>query len=214
VIRVFIVAPSSLARSGLKNLVARRDVKVVGNAANFDSLADQLADAEPDVVLIDGSAEPPDSILEPLKSSEIASEIPVVVLVADWASTESLAEALRAGVRAVLPEDVSSDQIFTALQAAGAGLVILHPQEVSQVFRAATAPLSQPLAELPEPLTRREREVLQMLASGLANKEIGARLNISDHTVKFHVASLLGKLGASGRTEAVALGIRRGLVLL
>jgi DNA-binding NarL/FixJ family response regulator len=70
------------------------------------------------------------------------------------------------------------------------------------------------LTELAEPLTRREREVIQMLASGLGNKEIAARLNISDHTVKFHVASILGKLGAASRTEAVSLGIRRGLVLL
>lgn len=212
-IRVFIVAPSSLARSSLENLLARRDVKVVGNAANIESLADELADAEANVVLIDGSGESAASILEPLKSSEIASEIPVVLL-ADWASTESLAEALHAGIRAALPEDVNSQQIMAALQAAAAGLVILHPQEINEVFPAAAAPLSQPLAELPEPLTRREREVLQMLASGLANKEIAARLNISDHTVKFHVASVLGKLGASGRTEAVALGIRRGLVLL
>jgi len=73
---------------------------------------------------------------------------------------------------------------------------------------------SAPVDELLEPLTRREREVLQMLASGLANKEIAARLAISDHTVKFHVASILGKLGASTRTEAVSVGIRRGLVLL
>jgi DNA-binding NarL/FixJ family response regulator len=88
----------------------------------------------------------------------------------------------------------------------------LHPSEVPAF--PAIQPASQALAELPEPLTRREREVLQMLAAGLANKEIAARLNISDHTAKFHVAAILGKLGAATRTEAVALGIRRGLVLL
>jgi two-component system, NarL family, response regulator YdfI len=213
VIRVFIVAPSSLARSGLENLLGRRDLKAVGSASTVESLADQLADAQADAVLIDASTEPPASILEPLKSSEIASEI-AVVLLADWASSDSLADALRTGVRAILPTDASADQIFAALQAAVAGLFVLHPQEVNEAFPAATTPLSQPLAELAEPLTRREREVLQMLAGGLANKEIAARLNISEHTVKFHVASVLGKLGASGRTEAVALGIRRGLVLL
>jgi NarL family two-component system response regulator YdfI len=213
VIRVFIVAPSSLARSGLENLLGRRDLKAVGSASTVESLADQLADAQADVVLIDASTEPPASILEPLKSSEIASEI-AVVLLADWASSDSLTDTLRTGVRAILPTDASADQIFATLQAAVAGLFVLHPQEVNEAFPAATTPISQPLAELAEPLTRREREVLQMLASGLANKEIAARLNISEHTVKFHVASVLGKLGASGRTEAVALGIRRGLVLL
>jgi DNA-binding NarL/FixJ family response regulator len=113
----------------------------------------------------------------------------------------------------VLPNEVSTYQLAAALQAAAAGLVVVHPTEIPAAFPVAT-PASQPLAELPEPLTRREREVLQMLAAGLANKEIAARLNISDHTAKFHVAAILGKLGASTRTEAVALGIRRGLVLL
>jgi DNA-binding CsgD family transcriptional regulator len=65
-----------------------------------------------------------------------------------------------------------------------------------------------------EPLSAREREVLQMVAAGSGNKEIAAKLGISEHTVKFHVASILGKLGAESRTEAVALGIRRGLVML
>ena len=94
----------------------------------------------------------------------------------------------------------------------GRGLV-LHPAELDAMFPAAE-PASSPLAELIEPLTPRESEVLQMLASGLANKEIATRLAISEHTVKFHVASILGKLGAASRTEAVTLGIRRGLVLL
>ena len=89
----------------------------------------------------------------------------------------------------------------------------MHPAEIGAAFPAAE-PASRPLAELAEPLTPRESEVLQMLASGLANKEIAAKLAISEHTVKFHVASILGKLGAGSRTEAVSLGIRRGLVLL
>jgi two-component system, NarL family, response regulator YdfI len=113
----------------------------------------------------------------------------------------------------MLPIEISADQLVAALQAAAAGLVVLHPAEIPSAF-PATAPASQPLAELPEPLTRREREVLQMLAAGLANKEIAARLNISDHTAKFHLAAILGKLGAATRAEAVALGIRHGLVLL
>jgi two-component system, NarL family, response regulator YdfI len=92
-------------------------------------------------------------------------------------------------------------------------LLVFHPAEIQMLLPVVT-PASHPLAELAEPLTRREREVLQMLAAGLANKEIATRLNISDHTVKFHVASILGKLGATTRTEAVTDGIRRGLVLL
>jgi DNA-binding NarL/FixJ family response regulator len=116
-------------------------------------------------------------------------------------------------VRAVLPREVTPEQLRAALEAAAAGLVVVHPAELETVLPAPVG-LPAALDELPEPLTPREREVLQMLAAGLANKEIAARLKISDHTVKFHVASILGKLGASTRTEAVSTGIRRGLVLL
>jgi len=124
-----------------------------------------------------------------------------------------LSDALRAGVRAIIPRDVAAEQLRSALEAAAAGLLVVHPSELNAVL-PATVGSSAPVDELLEPLTRREREVLQMLATGLANKEIAARLAISDHTVKFHVASILGKLGVSTRTEAVSVGIRRGLVLL
>ena len=116
------------------------------------------------------------------------------------------------GVRGVLPHDVSAEQLQAALRAVVAGLVVTHPAEIGALVR--TSGSATAVAPLAEPLTRQEREVLQMLAGGLANKEIAARLAISDHTAKFHVASILGKLGASTRTEAAAIGIRHGLVLL
>jgi two-component system, NarL family, response regulator YdfI len=212
VIRVFIVAASPLARSGLQSLLADGSVEVVGSAPDIDSLVALLADAEADAVLIDASGGNAESSLESLAHFDLAAEVPVIVLAASSRPQWS-AEALRAGVRALLPSDVSTDQLSTALQAVTAGLLVLHPSDVDVLLPAAT-PASEPLTELAEPLTRREREVLQMLASGLSNKEIAARLNISDHTAKFHVASIFGKLGATTRTEAVTAGIRRGLVLL
>jgi two-component system, NarL family, response regulator YdfI len=120
---------------------------------------------------------------------------------------------LHAGIRAALPGDISPDQLVAALHAASSGLLVLHPSHANEALPAGSAP-TRALDELAETLTRRELEVLQMLASGLSNKEIAARLSISEHTVKFHVAAILGKLGASSRTEAVSLAIRRGLVLL
>jgi DNA-binding NarL/FixJ family response regulator len=212
VIRVFIVASSPLARAGLESLLTARGFSVVGSSANLDSLSEQLADAEPDAVLLEASGEDSEAVLDTLNASDVASEIPLILLMGQ-PSPGFAAEALRVGVRAILPAEVSPDQLTAAVQAATAGLVIVHPSEVGAVLPAANAS-SRPLAELAEPLTPREREVLQMLASGLANKVIAARLSISDHTVKFHVASILGKLGASSRTEAVSLGIRYGLVLL
>jgi NarL family two-component system response regulator YdfI len=221
VIRVFIVGESPLARAGLQSLLADRGVEVVGSVADLDSLAGVFPDAEADALVVDSSGEDSESVLDSLVRSDLASDIPVVLLAGNRRPAEFLrAEfgavfrgALRAGVRAVLPNDVAAGQLFAALQAVAAGLMVLHPAEID-ALSPATTPASQPLAELAEPLTRREREVLQMLAAGLGNKEIAVRLDISDHTAKFHVGSILGKLGAASRTEAVALGIRRGLVLL
>jgi NarL family two-component system response regulator YdfI len=211
VIRVYIVAASSLVRAGLQSRFAARDVEVVGSAPNFESLAGQWPDVEADIVLVETSGEQFEAVMDSLAASELASEATIVVL-SDHSESRRLAAALRAGVRAILPSDISPEQLVAALQAVAAGLTVLHPAEIDAMFPAG--PTSRPLAELTEPLTPRENEVLQMLASGLANKEIAARLAISEHTVKFHVTSILGKLGAGSRTEAVSLGIRRGLVLL
>jgi NarL family two-component system response regulator YdfI len=212
VIRVFIVAASPLARGGLENLLATRGVSVVGRSAALGSPFEQIVDAEPDVVLVDASGDHSEALLDALVSSSLATET-IVMLLSDHPRPGWTAEALRAGVRAILPPDVSPDQLTAALEAAMAGLVVVHPSEIAVALPAASAAFA-PLAELAEPLTPREREVLEMLASGLVNKEIAAKLSISEHTVKFHVASILGKLGAATRTEAVSLGFRRGLVLL
>lgn len=214
-IRVFIVAASSLARAGLESLLAARDVKdvkVVGSSATLEALSDQLSDAAPDVVLIDSSGESFESLMESIAASGLASDVNVVIL-GDGMTPATSEDALRAGIRAALPGEISPQQLAAALQAVASGLVVLHPALANG--RTPARPVTPPaLDELAEALTAREREVLQMLAAGLSNKEIAARLNISDHTAKFHVASILGKLGAASRTEAVSLGIRRGLVLL
>ncbi len=211
-IRVFIVAASPLIRAGLHSMLADSRVDIVGSAADLESISGQLVDVEPDVVLVEAAADAQEELLNALEDAEVAQEYPVMLL-SEQPKTAWLSKVLRAGVRAVLPPDVAAEQLRAALEAAAAGLVVIHPSELDTVLSAAIGP-SAPLDELLEPLTRREREVLQMLAAGLANKEIAARLAISDHTVKFHVASILGKLGASTRTEAVSAGIRRGLVML
>jgi NarL family two-component system response regulator YdfI len=211
-IRAFIVASSSLVRTGLQSLFGGREVEVVGSVADFESLAGQWMDVQTDVILVEASGEQFETVMDSLAASQLASEAAIVVLT-DHREPKLLAEALRTGVRAVLPSDIAPEQLVAALEAAVVGLIVVHPAEVDLMFPVAES-ASRQLAELSEPLTPRENEVLQMLASGFANKTIAARLKISEHTVKFHVASILGKLGAGSRTEAVSLGIRRGLVLL
>lgn len=135
--------------------------------------------------------------------------IPVVVLL-DIADSDIIGPALRAGVRGVLSRDATLQEVESAVHAVNAGLVVITPTSLSAVL-----PDTQVFTEeLAEPLSGRELEVLDLLAEGLSNKLIAHRLNISEHTVKTHVASIFAKLGASSRTEAVSQAIRRGLVML
>ncbi len=127
--------------------------------------------------------------------------IPVVVLL-DPADSRPASSLLRAGIRGAIPADATPQEIEAAMHAVNAGLVVTTPASLAD------------LEELAEPLSDREAEVLDLLAEGLSNKLIAHRLNISEHTVKTHVASIFGKLGASSRTEAVSQAIRRGLVML
>jgi DNA-binding NarL/FixJ family response regulator len=126
------------------------------------------------------------------------------VLLASDPHPSTTLEAIRSGVRAVLSRDANPDQMIAAIQAVAAGLVVVQLEELG----------SPRTVELTEALTARETEVLGMMAEGLSNKVIAHRLGISEHTVKFHVTSIMGKLSAASRTEAVTRGIRQGLILL
>jgi DNA-binding NarL/FixJ family response regulator len=137
-----------------------------------------------------------------------------VVLLLRHPAAGSVAQALRSGVKAVLTGGIGGPEIQAAVQAAAAGLVALEAPGVEALLQAHGTASSHASEEPVEPLTPRELEVLQLLAAGLGNKEIASRLKISDHTVKFHVASIMGKLGAESRTEAVTMGIRQGLILV
>jgi DNA-binding NarL/FixJ family response regulator len=129
-------------------------------------------------------------------NAETSEQAPVVLL-----SDDARFEDVRAPIRAILPRDVSPAELTAAIQAVAAGLIVVHPGSLHGATDTG-------------PLTPREIEILRMLAEGLPNKSIAWKLEISEHTVKFHVASILGKLGASSRTEAVTLGLRRGLIFL
>jgi len=212
VIRVFIVAPSSVSRAGLRSMLADADFEAIGSAQNLASLNEALLESEPDIVLVDGMQDVSEAEHGGLALADVTDQA-AVVLLADQPDQAQVAQALRNGVRAVLPREISTQQLQAALRAVTAGLIVVHPDEVVTLLPTLTSSATE-IAPLAEPLTKREREVLQMLAAGLGNKEIAARLAISDHTAKFHVASILGKLGASTRTEAVAIAIRHGLILI
>lgn len=135
-----------------------------------------------------------------------------VILLADDPDPGWVAQVLATGARAILPRDCGQQQIAAAVQAAAAGLAVMESSTLRELLTSPQESIELEPGE--EELTARESEVLRMLTEGLSNREIALLLGISEHTVKFHITSIFGKLGASSRTEAATEGIRRGLVIL
>lgn len=199
-IRLLIAAPSAVMRAGLEALAASSPgIEVAGSFPDLSA----VEEVRPDVVLAAVR-------VEEISSPRDTPMPPIVLLTAEGQPVWT-ADALRTGIRAVLPRDASAGEILAAVEAAASGLAVVDPHDLETML-AAIAPA--PTAGETVALTARELEVLRMMAEGAANKTIAWKLNISEHTVKFHVASILSKLNAGSRTEAVTMGIRRGLVLL
>lgn len=207
--RVLIGASSEVVRAGLESLLATVPTfKVVGSFPIGAALA-QFEELLPDVLLLDLESSEDEAMSLPIESG-----ISPLVVLTDTTENSWTVEALRSGTRAILPRDVTSEEIVAAIQATVTGLVVLHPH----VLHSMLSPIPPAEESEPDPsdqtLTPREIEVLRMVAEGLGNKEIASRLGISDHTVKFHISSIFAKLGASSRTEAVTVGIRQGLIMV
>ena len=210
-LRVLIASALPVTLAGLQSLLsAHREFEIIVTSGNDAQLSDVLTAG--DVLLIDADeyAAANGDFLEAV--TPWSRVIPVVAMVAN-PSAGWLARALHAGVRGLLPPAMSGEDLASALRASAAGLVVLG-QEFSDMIFAQSRHSEDDELEATEALTPREQEVLAMIAEGLLNKEIADRLQVSEHTVKFHVSSIMGKLGASSRTEAVTRGIRRGLVLI
>lgn len=191
---VLVVAADPLARAGLASLLAKQVGLTVIEASPEDDVA-ALAD-DLDALVWDGESElePPDFY---------AFSPPVLVLVSEATGVSGL---LAAGASGVVERSSSGERLAAALRALNLGMVVLEPM--------AAAPLATSAEALPEALTPREEEVLALVAEGLANKAIAKRLEVSEHTVKFHLSALLGKFGVSTRTELVVKAIQAGRVSL
>jgi DNA-binding NarL/FixJ family response regulator len=211
-IRVLVQASSEVAQAGLEALLrAQSTIQIVRRTHGREASNPETVEGAADVVLVE--LQDPEDELQRDALHHAASGTAVVVL-AHETTTEWIREMLRSGVRAILSPNGTGPEIIAAIEAAFAGLLILHPSNVDVLSSAQNSGSNSAVSSTSEPLTSREGEVLQLLALGLANKEIAARMEISEHTVKFHVASIMGKLGAASRTEAVTLGIRRGIVMI
>ena len=212
--RVFVVAASPVVRAGLSAVVTTSSkLTVVGSASDLDAFTREFEQLQPDVVLLDVSGNFQELVWELLSSQQQQDPCAMIVL-ADVDSIDFQA-ALRAGVRGILPTTSTESEIVAAVEAIALGLVVLHSDTIESLLPLKESSVRQKETANPvQALTPREIEVLDMLGSGLGNKAIAKRLNISDHTVKFHVSSIFQKLSVSKRTEAVAVAVRLGLIML
>ena len=209
-VRVLVVSPSPLARAGMEALLRRMTGVLpvaAGGVAEAASLAAQLL---PDVALVDVGPGDPDDLEAIAQLAEGQPGLPIVAL---GGAPGSTAHALALGAGALLPSEVDDATLQAALSACAQRLVVIPRSEV-----AALLPVEEPVTAgadgLRQPLTPRELEVLQAMARGLTNRQIGLRLRISEHTVKFHAGAVLGKLDARSRAEAVARAMRAGWIVV
>lgn len=204
-IRIAVAATSAVRRAGLESIIrSQAEFHLAGSFGAVASLVSFARSTELDVIVIDTDSIR-DLLIEPTSDAAI-------VLLTEVTEARSISRLLRSGVRAILSRESDPDDVLSAIYASYDGLVLLStPTAESLAALFGDQPLEVE-AELSEEITSRETDVLRMLAQGLVNKDIAARLGISEHTVKFHISSILDKLRASTRTEAVTLGIRRGLI--
>lgn len=206
--RIFILAPTPMMQAGLHSLLTSNEIQIVGTSAQPGALSEVATDI--DVVVVADEL-----LLEELAPT--LANTPMVALVLLTNNEERMLSRLRAlDVRGwgMVPLDASALQLQAAVQAVAQELVILPKIHAQRLYDNRVLTAVRDYEQLDETLTAREHEVLELVGQGLSNKLIARQLQISEHTVKFHVSSISSKLGASSRTDAVRLGLRHGLITL
>ena len=209
-LRLLIVAADPLARAGLATYFDDQPgLRIVGQIGVATMVPAEIDLYEPDVILWDLGWDSEES-LDLLVELELAGGEGGPAVVALVPDEEPAPVAWSAGVRGLLYREVSGERLLAAVQAVYWGLTAIEPELMGLLAPAGS--LAEPF--LAEDLTPRELEVLHLLAEGLSNKAVAQRLDISDHTVKFHVNAIMSKLGAQSRTAAVVQATRLGLIVL
>jgi len=210
-ISVLVVDGQAVSRAGLRRLLeSYPDLQVVGEASDGVQAVSETAELLPRVVLMD-TRSPEDQSLESLRQMrQLNAEVRVLLLV-DQENERLLYEALRLGASGYVLKDIAPDELARAVRAVARGEVLVQPQQAARLL-ARFGEQEADRNHYHESLTARERDVLQLLARGLRNKEIAARLFVSERTVNFHLANIYAKLHVSGRTEALSKALEQGLL--
>lgn len=209
-IKIVVADDHPVVRDGLIAILSTQvDFELVGQAGSGPETIELVKTMQPDVLLLDLEMPELDGVAVLKQLREANLPVRSIVFTA-FDTDERILEAVKAGAQGYLLKGAPREELFRAVRVVHGGDSLLQPVVASKLLQRVRQ--SEPLAEGQEPLTPREMEVLGLLARGLQNKEIAVELSISERTVKFHVSAIMGKLGATNRTEAVTLAAQAGLI--
>ena len=206
-ISVLIVDDHAIVRSGLRSMLVDSDVEIVGEASNGESALEQTLDLKPDVVLLDIRMEKTDG-LQALKKIRDESPDTRVMILSTYDNPTYVARSVALGAKDYVLKGCSRDTLIDRIQ----GVAADRPPNEESILYSVKETMSQRKIKSDFPLTNRELQVLQHIALGLSNREIGASLGISVETVKEHVQNILRKINAVDRTQAAVWAVKRGLI--
>jgi len=219
-VRILLADDHPIVREGLRGLLETQpDFEVIAECANGEEAVRMVTQLHPDILLLDLEMPVMDGV-ETIRRLSQQPTMPRIIVFTAFDDDERIIHAIQAGANGYLLKDAPREEIFRAIHVAMSGGSLLQPLVASKLLHHVGQQQQKSMsirAGLPmqvEELTERELEVLRLLAQGMPNKEIATHLIISERTAKFHVSSIMGKLGATNRTEAVSLAVQRGLITL
>jgi len=212
-IRVFLADDHAVVRKGLETLIdTRDDMEVVGVASDGEEAVQQVAQLQPDVILLDIQM-PRKTGVEAIGLIKAANPDARILVLTSFSEDETVFGAIRAGALGYVLKDSLPRELIQAIRNVHEGRSFLHPDIALRVIQELSRPqANRPLTE--EPLTEREVEVLKLVARGLSNQTIAEMLVVSERTVRTHISNILGKLHLANRTQAALYALRQGLASL